>query len=130
MTRADRYWILWAGVAVVAGATGALLVRGVTPAAPGAMALSGWLVAMLNSLAGHAINRRAVGPDRNAFVRWGLAVNFARILTLLALFAFIVFFQPEGRGAFFVMVFTCYFMLLGVEVMALLRGQDKVGRAR
>jgi hypothetical protein len=84
---------------------------------------AGWGVAVANSALAGWMNRRAVGAGRGAFIRWGLVANSFRVLTLMGIFAYILFSYREERGSFFISVFTSFFILMLVEVADLFRSQ-------
>ena len=124
----SHYLTLWASAVVGAGVLGVALTWLALPAVDWNMAGLGWWLAVLNSGVGRFLNDRAVGRSGRAFIGWGLVANVFRVLTLVCVFAFIVFHHAEGRGSFFIMIFVALFMLMGVEVASLLKAQNKVGK--
>ncbi|MEI8120777.1 MAG: hypothetical protein WCI20_01900 [bacterium] len=124
----SHYLALWVSVSVGAGVLGAAMTWLVLPAVDWRMAGLGWGLAVLNSGVGRFLNDRAVGRSGKAFIGWGLVANAFRVLTLVCVFAFMVFHHAEGRGSFFVMIFVALFMLTGVEVASLFKAQNKIGK--
>jgi hypothetical protein len=116
---------LWLVSALAAGVLGAVLARLLVPVVVWKFAVAGWLLALINSLAAIAINSRAIGRSRNAFIGWGLVANTLRVLTLLIIFAFIIFFEGSGKAAFFIAVFAGFFTMLGIEVLSLFGFQSR-----
>lgn len=117
-------WI-WLAVAIGAGMVGTVVIRRMVPVVAWDMALAGWMLAVINSLAVMFINNRAVGRSKGAFIGWGMIAHALRVLTLLGIFASIIFKEDVRRASFFVMVFTALFALLAVEVLGLFRIQSR-----
>jgi len=116
---------MWLVAALVAGVMGAVVATLLVPVVAWKFAVAGWLLALINSLAAISINSRAIGRSRNAFIGWGLVANTLRVLTLLIIFAFIIFFEGAGRATFFIVVFTGFFTMLGIEVLSLFGFQSR-----
>jgi len=116
---------MWVVAAMASGVLGAVLARLLVPVVVWKFAVAGWLLALINSLAAIAINSRAIGRSRNAFIGWGLVANTLRVLTLLIIFAFIIFLEGAGRATFFIVVFTGFFTMLGIEVLSLFGFQSR-----
>ena len=124
----SHYLALWVSASIGAGLLGAAVTWLAVSAVDWNMAGLGWCLAVLNSGVGRVLNDRAVGRSGKAFIGWGLVANAFRVLTLVCVFAFMVFHHAEGRGSFFIMIFVALFMLMGVEVASLLKAQNKVGK--
>lgn len=120
--------VLWVVVALVSVLAGAGVAAGVLPVVAWPSAAAGWGVAAVSSLIAIGVNFLAVGRSRTAFLGWGLGANLFRILTLVGIFAYMAFHHREGRSSFFITVFISFFMLTGVEVVALFRAQDRKSR--
>lgn len=118
---------IWGVVAVVSGGMGAGLAWLILPAVSWTAVAGGWIVVLVNSLAGRLINRRAIGATKGAFLRWGIGANACRLLTLVGIFAYILRSYRAERGAFFISAFTVFFSLLIVEVIDLLKCQANDG---
>jgi hypothetical protein len=118
---------LWGAAVIASGILGALMAWWVVPVVFWRAVVGGWGVAVVNSVAGRLINRRAVGATSGAFLGWGIGVNAFRMLTLIGFFAYILRSYPEERGSFFASVFTVFFILMLVEVWDLFQSQGKAG---
>ena len=108
-----RFVAIWFASSALACMAGSLLALSVLPDVNWGAAGAGWGIALLNSFAGHLINRRAVGRSGKTFIVWGLAANAFRLLTVLVIFAYIVVCFPSERASFLVMAFVAFFVMMG-----------------
>ena len=81
--------------------------------------VAGWAMAALNAVAARAINHRAVGSPRQAFILWGILVNVGRMLTIAGIFAFIILLCEETRSGFLMSALVGIFVLMPIEVAGL-----------
>lgn len=82
---------------------------------------AGWGMSMVNALAGHAINRRALRRQGRGFLRWAVGANVLRFLVLFGMVAAFLLLKLPGSEAFLVAVFSGYFAFLTLEVLDLNR---------
>ena len=90
-------------------------------------AIFGWALVTVNSLLAKVIYDRAIGASQKAFVGWGVAVNAARMLTVIVVFAYMTLNFKCERGSFLVAGLTSFFVMMPFEVMQLLAFQKKAG---
>lgn len=89
-------------------------------------ACCGWVLVALNSVLIKVIHERAVGVSRAAFVRWGVALNAIRMLTLAGIFVYMTLRFESGLSSFLVTGFSAFFIMMPFELMQLFRSQNKV----
>ena len=81
--------------------------------------LSGWVVAGVNGLSLFLVSRKAVGLDRERFVRWGIVGNALRIVALIGILALYRFLVEGQFAAFALTVVAGVLVFMGAEVARL-----------
>ncbi len=107
------FFLLGLGLTVIGSTT-------VTWAAYGGLLLKplilAWLVAAAHGGLFAYFNGKAIGPDINTFLRWGLVMNVARVVTLLALIFLAQASGMENLYPFVVATLIGYFSFLFCEI--------------
>ncbi len=80
---------------------------------------AGGLLAMVNSLIGDRINRRAIGTDSTGFLLWGLGAHLLRVMILLVVLGLAHRFDCPESGALIRCTLFGYFTFLFHEVLGL-----------
>lgn len=117
---------IWVVAAIGAGILGAVVTRLAAPVVAWDWAAAGWLLAVINSALVVFINGRAIGRSRGAFIVWGLLVHALRVLTLLGIFAFIIFHEDSRKASFFILMFAGLFSMMAVEILDLFKIQGRI----
>lgn len=79
----------------------------------------------VNSVVARLMNDWAVGGTGRAFWGWGIIANAIRMLTLIMIFAYMCALFREERGAFLISGFSAFFVMMPVEIIQLLKSQNK-----
>jgi hypothetical protein len=118
---AFRASLTWLAAGVVAGGLAGAVAL-LLPGGFSRMALTGgWATAVVNAWISRRLNRQAMGPGRQAFLRWGIIGNVLRILMLLGILTIVISAHRTVRNSFFASFFAGLFVFMTVEITELFR---------